>query len=357
MTDIVAELASWAVAGHRFAVVGVIGVHGSGPRNPGLALAVREDGAVAGSVSGGCVEAEVYELAREVLATGVAARRSFGFDPDDPFAAGLTCGGELEVAAWPADPALAAAVVAAADHVPVALATVTDGPVRLLGRSVAVFADHHVGGFGCSVWEPAAVARARTMLEEGRTGQAAEVFVQSFAAPPKMLLFGATDNAAALAHLGRFLGYHVVVCDARATFTTAERFPDAHEVVVEWPHRYLARTGTDGRTVVCVLSHDPKFEIPLLVEALRRPLGFVGALGSRATQADRVRRLRAEGVPEESLAGLRAPVGLDLGGRTAQETALSIVAEVVALRHGGSAVPLGLREGPIHQGRLSRRLG
>jgi xanthine dehydrogenase accessory factor len=163
-----------------------------------------------------------------------------------------------------------------------------------------------------------------------------------------MLVFGAIDYAAALVGMGKFLGYRVTVCDARAVMATPERFPNADEVVIEWPHRYLARTQTDGRTVVCVLTHDPKFDVPLLVEALRRPLGYLGALGSRRTHDERCRRLREAGLTAAEISRLRAPIGLDLGARTPEETAVSIAAEIVALRRSGSGRPLASTHGPIH---------
>jgi xanthine dehydrogenase accessory factor len=174
------------------------------------------------------------------------------------------------------------------------------------------------------------------------------VFVNSFAPAPRMLVFGAIDFAAAVARVGKFLGYHVTVCDARKVFATASRFPDADEVVVDWPHRFLAATDVDARTVICVLTHDPKFDVPLLVEALRRPLGYLGALGSRRTHDERCRRLREAGLTAAEISRLRAPIGLDLGARTPEETAVSIAAEIVALRRSGSGRPLASTDGPIH---------
>ena len=185
------------------------------------------------------------------------------------------------------------------------------------------------------------------MLEQGVTGQRhygpngerrrdeVTVFVEAFAPPPRMLVFGAIDFAAAVARIGSFLGYRVTVCDARAVFATARRFPDADEVVVEWPHRYLARTRVDARTVICVLTHDPKFDVPLLEVALRTPAWYVGAMGSRRTHDDRLERLREVGLTEDELARLRSPIGLDLGARTPEETAVAVAAEIVAGHWGG----------------------
>jgi xanthine dehydrogenase accessory factor len=164
-----------------------------------------------------------------------------------------------------------------------------------------------------------------------------------------MLVFGATDFAAAVSRAGVFLGYRVTVCDARPVFATAKRFPEAHEVVCQWPHDYLASTKVDERTVIAVLTHDPKFDVPLLEVALRSPAGYIGAMGSRRTHDDRLARLREVGLGEQDLARLRSPIGLDLGARTPEETAVSIAAEIVQHRWGGSGRPLGETEGAIHR--------
>jgi xanthine dehydrogenase accessory factor len=181
-----------------------------------------------------------------------------------------------------------------------------------------------------------------------RRGDELSVFVSSFAPPPRMLVFGAIDFAAAVARAGKFLGYHVTVCDARKVFATASRFPDADEVVVDWPHRFLAAAEVDARTVICVLTHDPKFDVPLLEVALRTPAGYIGAMGSRRTHDDRMARLRETGLTEAELARLRSPIGLDLGARTPEETAVSIAAELIQLRWGGTGQPLTGTEGRIH---------
>jgi xanthine dehydrogenase accessory factor len=163
-----------------------------------------------------------------------------------------------------------------------------------------------------------------------------------------MIVFGAIDFAAAVARVGSFLGYRVTVCDARPVFATSRRFPDADEVVVEWPHKYLDHTETDERTVVCVLTHDPKFDVPLLEIALRRPLAYVGAMGSRRTNENRLRELRERGLSDDELSRLHAPIGLDIGARTPEETALSVAAEIVAARWGGTGSRLRDVSGAIH---------
>ncbi|MGW2100531.1 XdhC family protein [Streptomyces olivaceoviridis] len=368
MLDLAEELRRWTEEGREFAVATVVAVGGSAPRGPGAALAVDSAGTVIGSVSGGCVEGAVYDLCREALRTGRSVVERFGYSDEDAFAVGLTCGGTLDVLVTPVTgeapvrTVLRPALSAAARDEPAALARVARGPAELLGRALLVRPDGtSEGGLGGHPeLDRVAAAEARALLEAGRTGTVelsadgshcpggVTLLVESNVPPPRMIVFGAVDFASALARAGKFLGYHVTVCDARPVFATPGRFPDADEVVVDWPHRYLRRTATDARTVLCVLTHDAKFDIPLLKVALRMPVAFVGAMGSRRTHEDRDRRLRAEGLTEQELSRLRSPIGLDLGARTPEETALSITAEIVAARRGGTGVPLTGGNTPIH---------
>ncbi|MFE3636686.1 XdhC family protein [Streptomyces sp. NPDC059168] len=371
MLDLAEELNSWIEEGREFAVATVVAVAGSAPRGPGAALAVDREGRVIGSVSGGCVEGAVYDLCQEALETGESVLERFGYSDEDAFAVGLTCGGTIEVLVTPmaaraaARRTVASALSAAVQGEPAALARVVRGPAGLLGRALLVRPDGtYEGGLGGHrELDRTAVEQAGTLLEAGRTAtvEIAEdgsrcpggltLLVESNVPPPRMIVFGAVDFASALSRAGKFLGYHVTVCDARPVFATPARFPDADEVVVDWPHRYLRRTGTDARTVLCVLTHDARFDVPLLKAALALPVAFVGALGSRRTHQDRERRLREEGVGARELARLRSPIGLDLGARTPEETALSIVAEIVAARRGGTGVPLTGTDTPIHRDR------
>ncbi|MEU6500439.1 XdhC/CoxI family protein [Streptomyces californicus] len=368
MLDIAEELHRWVSQGREFAVATVVAVGGSAPRQPGAALAVDRDGTAVGSVSGGCVEGAVYELCRQALDDGRSVRERFGYSDEDAFAVGLTCGGVIDILVTPVradDPArsvFAAALAAAAEGTAAALARVTDGPEDLLGLPLLVRPDGgHEGGLGGHpALDRTAAAEARALLDAGRTGPLAigaegsrcgrpiELLVESSVPPPRMIVFGAIDFASALVRAGKFLGYRVTVCDARPVFATAARFPEADEIVVDWPHRYLAGTGTDARTVLCVLTHDAKFDIPLLEAALRLPVAYVGAMGSRRTHLDREDRLREAGLTDRELARLHSPIGLDLGARTPEETALSIAAEIVAVRRGGSGVPLTGAHTPIH---------
>ncbi|WP_053847146.1 XdhC/CoxI family protein [Streptomyces sp. NRRL B-24085] len=366
MLDLAAALHGWAEEGRDFAVATVVGVGGSAPRPPGAALAVDADGTVIGSVSGGCVEGAVYDLCQQALRDGEALTERFGYSDEDAFAVGLTCGGTIDVLVVPYSAGRSvhdAALSAAARGEPVALARVARGPDGLLGRSLLVRPDGsyegHLGG-GAEL-DRTARPEALALLEAGRTGTVelsedgthcpggVTLLVESAVPPPRMVVFGAIDFAAALVRTGRFLGYHVTVCDARPVFATRARFPDADEIVVDWPDRYLRRTVTDDRTVLCVLTHDAKFDVPLLREALRRPAAYIGAMGSRRTHEDRERRLREAGVGERELARLRSPIGLDLGARTPEETAVSIAAEIIAQRHGGTGSPLTGTAAPIHR--------
>ncbi|MER6356301.1 XdhC/CoxI family protein [Streptomyces sp. NPDC001634] len=387
MLDIAAELHRWAEEGRDFAVATVVAVGGSAPRGPGAALAVDREGTAIGSVSGGCVEGAVYDLCVQALREGETVVERFGYSDEDAFAVGLTCGGIIDVmitpvrADTPVGTVLRAALSAAARSEPAALARVARGPAELLGRALLVHPDgSYDGGLGGPAeLDRTAAAEARAMLDTGRTGTielsasgarwgsprtesgggshcpgGLTLLVEPNVPPPRMIVFGAVDFAAALVRVGAFLGYHVTVCDARPVFATRTRFPEADDIVVDWPHRYLQSTATDGRTVLCVLTHDAKFDVPLLKVALRLPVAFVGAMGSRRTHEDRNRRLREAGVSERELARLRSPIGLDLGARTPEETAVSIAAEIVALRRGGSGLPLTGSQTPIHRGEGER---
>lgn len=359
MLDIAEELHQWCRQGRDFAVATVVAVHGSAPRQPGAALAVDADGTVVGSVSGGCVEGAVYELCRAALESGEGVLERFGYSDEDAFAVGLTCGGVIDILVTPvpADapqrPLIAAALAAAAGGEPVAVARPLTGPPGAL----LIRADGTCTGTlgGPPELDRTATAEAAALLHTGRTGtvelgcgERAVLLVECAVPPPRMLVFGAIDFAAALVGAGKFLGYRVTVCDARPVFATAHRFPDADEIVVDWPHRYLDAQRLDSRTALCVLTHDPKFDLPLLERALRLPVAYVGAMGSHRTHRDRLARLREVGLNEVELSRLHSPIGLDLGARTPEETALSIAAEIVAVRRGGSGVPLTGSGVPIH---------
>jgi xanthine dehydrogenase accessory factor len=373
MRDVLDRLVSWWEDGKPAALATVVGTYSSAPRQPGASMLVGPGGEAVGSVSGGCVEGAVYELGQEVLADGRPRFQRYGVSDDDAFTVGLTCGGIIDIFVEDVSPEtypeLAAVARAVRDEAPVAVATVVAGPAERLGRRLVVWPDGNetapTGGTGSTRLDAAIRDDARGLLDVGRNamlhygvdgqrrGEGLDVFVESFAPPPRMIVFGAIDFAAAVAKMGSFLGYRVTVCDARPVFATASRFPGANEVVVEWPHRYLAAEAAAGRidrrTVLCVLTHDPKFDVPLLEVALRLPeVAYIGAMGSRRTHDDRIARLKEVGVTDAEIARMSSPIGLDLGARTPEETAVSIAAEMIAQHWGGAGVRLAEREGPIH---------
>ncbi|MGW5561659.1 XdhC family protein [Micromonospora sp. NPDC003944] len=414
MPDVFDEVHRRCLDGEPVALATVVATWHSAPQPPGAAMVVTTDGTVIGSVSGGCVEADLYERARRVLHTGQPELCRYGVSDADACTVGLTCGGILDVFVERVDasalPTLAAVAAARRDGRPAAvvtcvaadaaprsapttdgllvragdepLARVADGPpacagkpsgagptdpARRLGRRLAVLSGPRsvVGSLGDDRLDDAASADALGLLAAGRAGMlrygyhgqrrgsGVSLFVTTYATPPRMIVFGAIDFAAAVARIGAFLGYRVTVCDARPVFATARRFPEADEVVVQWPHRYLrtelAAGRLDERTVVCVLTHDPKFDVPLLELALRHPLAYVGAMGSRRTHDERHKLLSEAGLSQAQLARLASPIGLDLGGRTPEETAVSVAAQIVAARWGGTGRPLAALGGPIHQ--------
>jgi xanthine dehydrogenase accessory factor len=366
MRDVLGDLETWWRAGETVGLATVVGTWKSAPRQPGAAMLVGPDGTAVGSVSGGCVEGAVYELGQGARAGQAPVLQRYGVSDDDAFSVGLTCGGIIDVFVEPVSrqtfPELGGVVDDIRAGRPVAVATLISGaPAARIGTRLVVRPAGVEGGLGSDRLDDAVRDDARGLLLQGTTGivhygpdgerrgDDIAVFVASYAPRPRMIVFGAIDFAAAVARIGAFLGYRVTVCDARATFATAKRFPDADEVVVAWPHRYLAETAVDQRTVVCVLTHDPKFDVPLLEVALRMPLAYLGAMGSRRTNDDRTKRLKELGFTDTELRRLHAPIGLDVGGRTPEETAVSIAAEIIAARWGGSGAQLRAVPGPIHR--------
>ena len=362
MKEVLGDIERWRGAGKRVAVARVVGVDGSGPRLPGAAMAVSSDGEVAGSVSGGCVEGAVLTEALAVLESGSPKLVTYGIADDEAFAVGLTCGGTIHVFVEPLNEELHEVLRSAlVVEEPVAMATTIEGPTpgsSLLVRPGAAA----VGSLGDGDLDRVVGRDALAELAAGITAmrhyglhgearmQDVAIFIESFAPPPQMIVFGAVDFTAALVKVAKVLGYRVTVCDARAVFATHQRFPEADEVVVDWPDRFLAKVGPDlgPRDAVCVLTHDHKFDVPAITSALETDVGYLGAMGSRRTHADRVQRLRDAGVDEAGLSRLMAPVGLDIGARTPEETAISICAEIISARTGRPAPSLSVGDGPIH---------
>jgi xanthine dehydrogenase accessory factor len=363
--EILGDLDRWRRQGRRVALARVIDVEGSGPREPGATMAVSEDGEVAGSVSGGCVEGAVMEAALGSLATGDRGLLTFGYSDADALAVGLTCGGTVHLYVEPLDwaPDVENALIAALNaDAPAALATVVAGAgvgTKLLYRP----GEPVIGTLGTAELDVVAARDAAGELAAGSSrlrhyGGRGEigrdevsVFIESFVAPARMIIFGAVDFTAALVRMARVMGFRVTVCDARPAFATKARFPLADEVVVDWPDRHLKglQDALTPRDAVCVLTHDSKFDVPAIVAALDTAVGYLGALGSRRTHVDRLARLREAGVSDRELARLHAPIGLDLGARTPEETAISICAEIISVRTGRTDIrPLTDSERPIH---------
>lgn len=395
MLDLIPLLGSWTpYLGRRFAVATIVGAGGSVPRPVGTSMLVAESGAVLGSLSGGCVEGAVVALAQEAMDDDGSRRSTFGFSSTDAFAAGLTCGGELDIHVEPVPAAvpgstphpLRAALIHLASGIagePVALvrrlppdgaagggtAVVLPDPARASAAAPELAALLPAPGTGEGAEIPALV---QSLLRAGGAGlvplpgpdgclpdRAAgshgrpALLVESRLAPPRMLVFGANDFGAALVPAAKLLGYHVTLVDARPAFASQPRFAAADAVVTDWPHRYLAAEAAagrlDSRTVAAVLTHDPKFDLPLLETALGLDLAYVGAMGSRRSHLQRVDDLLSAGIPPGRIAQLHSPIGLDLGAVTPAEVAVSITAELIAARtRAATGIPLRDRSGPIH---------
>ena len=308
MKDVLETLEGWNAEGLRFVTATVVKIERSAPRGPGAVLAVSEKGEVAGSVTGGCVEPAVYEEAQEVLAGGPPRLVSYGIADEEAFEVGLPCGGTVHIFLSTVERDLVEDLAEAVrSERPIALAMTVSGSE--IGKHELVALNGHF----------------EATIED-------DTFFLPFAPRPEMYVFGAVDHAAAIGRMGKFLGYRVTICDARARFATPERFPDVDEVVVQWPDEFLRGAPVDERTAICVLTHDHKFDVPLLKVALETPAGYIGAMGAKRTTEARNERLRAEGVTEEQLARIHAPIGLRIGSRTPEEVAVAVAAEIVATR-------------------------
>jgi xanthine dehydrogenase accessory factor len=306
--DVLDTLQRWLADGQRVAVATVVKTERSAPREPGAVLAVSERGEVVGSVTGGCVEPAVYDEARAVLEGEPPRLRTYGIADEEAFEVGLPCGGTVHI------------------FIDLAERDVVDGIARAVKEEEPIALEMAVSG--------PRIGSKRLVSPNGDTRLVEtpdeDVFVNTFAPRPNMYVFGAVDHAAAVASVGRFLGYRVTVCDARAKFVTEERFPDVDALVVAWPDEFLRNAPVDERTAICVLTHDHKFDVPLLEVALESPAGYIGAMGSRRTNKERAERLEERGVSAEALERVHAPIGLDIGSRTPEEVAIAVAAEIVA---------------------------
>lgn len=319
MRGVLPTLERWAGDGIRAAVATVVSVERSAPRGPGSVMALSEMGEIAGSVTGGCVEPDVVLAAEDVLGGGPPQLRSYGIADEEAFAVGLPCGGAVRIFIEAMDPDVVTRL-AEAIRDETLLAVVTSIAGEQIGERVVTDAD-------------GADAEAAGLIRAGESGAIGagedERFVLTVAPRPRMYVFGAIDFASSVATVGRFLGYHVTVCDARAAFVTRERFPDADEIVVAWPHELIAGAQIDQRSAICVLTHDAKFDVPALQAALKTPAGYIGAMGSRRTTARREERLRDEGLTDRDLERIHAPIGISINSKTPQEVAVAIGAQII----------------------------
>lgn len=343
MRDLLDEYAGLARTGPVGRAV-VLQVWGSAPRPEGASLLATPDGRMAGSVSGGCVETAAAEEIRAAIARGTARRVSWGVTHERAWEMGLSCGGTIEVLIEPmVRPELLAAAQRESGSV---VATIVGGDPPAQG-GVVVAEDGSAAPFGTvapelveSIAAAARAAAGRLASQVERLPESGlEVFLEVFPRRPTLLVFGGVHIARELVRLARPLGFRIVVADGREGFLTRERFPEADELVLGWPEEVFRRVGLDSATCVCVLTHDPKFDEPALELALRSPACYVGAIGSRKTQAHRRDRLRAAGFSEAEIARLHGPIGLPLGGRGPAEIALAILAEITAVRYGGASRP------------------
>jgi xanthine dehydrogenase accessory factor len=344
--EILEEVGRWRESGEKVVVATVVATRRSAPRPVGTSLAVSESGKMCGSVSGGCVESDVYENAREVMETGRPKLLSYGIADEEAWSVGLPCGGEIDVFL----------TEESALHFPrerlererAVLFTVVEG--ERAGSTTLVFESGEKLGGGVP---EEAVAQFDELIRAGRNrllelADGAKVFAEWYGPPPRLFVYGAVDTAEALARAAKLLGWSVIVADARAKFATRERIPSADELIVEWPEEALARVEPDHQTAVVVLTHDDKFDEPALKGALETEAFYVGALGSRRNQERRRERLLEAGVSEEALERISGPCGLDIGADTQEETALSILAEILAVRAGREGGRLKTAKQRIH---------
>jgi xanthine dehydrogenase accessory factor len=345
--DVLADVARWTQRGDRVALATVIDVQRSAPRPPGAKMAVNDRGEISGAVSGGCVEGAVVEIAEQVIAGAQPRLQHYGIADSDAWDVGLPCGGEIDVWVQTYEPGRFEQIARSGGRA--VEVTMLEGARP--GAKLIIEADGaRSGTLGAPELDDEAARAADELLWSERSERRDALFYDVVAPAPRLILFGAVDIASSLCTLARAAGWRPYVVDPRARFATRERFPDAEEVVVAWPEEAFAKLGgIDPATSIAVLTHDPKLDDAALLIALRSPARFVGAMGSRRAQAARRERLVAAGIHEDELERLAAPLGLDLGAVSAQETALSILAEVVAARHGRSGGRLSGAQGRIHE--------
>ena len=347
MHEVLSELALWKERGDRIALATVIDVQRSAPRPPGAKMAVNEHGEIAGSVSGGCVEGAVAEIADGILRGDPPQLVHFGIADSDAWDVGLPCGGEIDVWVQAYEPGRFEEIARAGGRA--AEVTMLEGANP--GAKLLIEADGaRQGSLGAPELDDEAARVAAEQLWEEASERRDRLFIDVVGPSPRLIVFGAVDIAASLCSLARAAGWRSYVVDPRARFATSERFPDAEEVIAAWPEEAAAQLGgIDPATSIVVLTHDPKLDDAALLLALGSPARFVGAMGSRRAQAKRRERLLELGLGEDDLERISAPVGLDLGAISREETSLSILAEIVAARHGRDGGRLANAKGRIHE--------
>ncbi len=368
MKNVLDDLEKWLNQGHSVALATVVNTEGSSPRENGAVMAVSDIGEVTGSISGGCVEAAVIEEALAAIAEAKPRLISYGVADELGFEVGLTCGGTIQVFVErlelnPLENNLPLRVifdaVRKASERPFALCKMVEG--KAVGARMIVSGNSdRIGTFGSEGLDRIVALDARELLDRGlkdfryygACGELCQtdvaVFIESFTPPPHLIIFGAVDFTRSLCKLAKMLGYRVTICDARSRLATTKRFPEADEIVVDLPSKYLERIKVDRHTIIAVLTHDPKFDVPVLAAAVRTPAAYIGAMGSRKATAERIERLKEAGLSEAEIDRISAPIGLDIGARKPDETAVSIMAEVIAQRNKRSGGRLSLSQDSIH---------
>ena len=368
MKSILNDVERWLEQDHSVALATLVKTKGSSPRAVGALMAVRDTGEITGSISGGCVEAALIETALEVIAEGKPRLLSYGVADELGFEVGLTCGGTIEVFVERLEPKLLEDnlslrmvfnTIRQASKYPCVLGTMVKGAKT--GAKIILTKDgKSFGSFGSQQLDLVVNRDAQKFLDRGLNAlryynidskdcqTKVAVFIQSFAPPPHLIIFGVVDFTRSLCKLAKMLGYRVTICDARSRLATSARFPEADAIILEWPGKYIRKTKIDDRTVIAVLTHDPKFDIPALVSAVGTPAAYIGAMGSRRATADRISRLQEAGLSEIDINRISAPIGLDIGANTPDETAVSIMAEVIAQKNGRRGGRLTCGQNSIH---------
>jgi xanthine dehydrogenase accessory factor len=357
MRDILDTLDQWLEQGEEIALATLVDTHGPSPRPSGARLILTRSGRMEGSVSGGCVENDVFERGQRVLQEGTSVLQRYGIDDEQSVAVGLSCGGEIDVLIEPfrPDPAWTHVRQSIETRTPAALCIALE-PDALRGGRLAIDAEgQRIGGIDAGLDDAIAEAASALLQDGGRTllhlpwqGESRRIFIEAQVPPARLFIVGATHTAIPLCSMAKRNGYHVSVVDPSTPVATEARFPEADEILREWPNEVLDAAGLDARSYVLTLTHDIKFDIPTLASALRSEARYIGALGSRRTHARRLERLRDEGFSEDAFSRIHTPIGLDIGARSPEEIALAILAEIVAVRNRRDGGPLAQRSGPIH---------